>query len=188
VSFSGELSYEIAVPWRQGAFLWKSCMEAGSCLDITPFGVEALMAMRIEKGFLHVGADTDGTTFPQDVGLGGIIARKEADFVGRRSTMQADGRRDDRRQLVGLEMLDGGGPLSAGAHVVAMAQGARVSEGWVTSATHSPTLGRPLALALVTRGRARLAEEVTVWDLGRERRAQIVEGRFFDPAGERMNG
>jgi sarcosine oxidase subunit alpha len=189
VSFSGELSYEIAVPWRRGAELWDACMAAGASFGIIPFGVEALMTMRIEKGFLDVGADTDGTTFPQDVGFGGIMARKSSDFVGRRSTMQADGRREDRRQLVGLEPVDGGGVLAAGAHVIAHGvAGERVSDGWVTSAAYSPTLQRPVALALVTRGQARFGEHVTVWDLGSERRARIVQGRFFDPAGERMNG
>lgn len=189
VSFTGELSYEVAVPWRYGASLWDALMRAGAPYGITPFGVEALMVMRVEKGFLHVGSDTDGTTYPQDLGFGQVVARKKDDFVGRRSTMRPDGLRDDRRQLVGLDVTDGGPPLEIGSHVLPPeAREARGTQGWVTSSVHSPTLGKPLAMALVQRGTQRMGEEVRVWNLGDWRAARIVDARFYDPAGERING
>ena len=188
VSFSGELSYEVAVPWRYGRALWDSMMRAGASYGITPFGIESLMAMRIEKGFLHVGSDTDGTTMPQDVGFGAAIAKKPDDFIGRRSTMRPDGLRADRRQLVGLEPLDKGGAFNPGAHVLATgAVAPAATEGWVTSSVHSPTLNKPVALALVERGGKRLGEIVQVWSLGSGRPALIVDPRFFDPAGERLD-
>ena len=189
VSFSGELSYEVAVPWEFGRSLWDAMMHVGARSDITPFGVEALMVMRIEKGFLHVGSDTDGTTMPQDVGFGGAIAKKPDDFIGRRSTMSPEAMRPDRRQLVGLETLDGAGAFEAGAHVLAgESVEPRVTQGWVTSSVLSPTLGRPLAMALIERGQARIGEAVQVWDLGKVRPARIVELRFYDPAGVRLDG
>ena len=117
VSFSGELSYEVAVPWRYGAALWNGTIGAGAAYGVTPFGLEALMAMRIEKGFLHVGSDTDGTTMPQDLGFGDVVAKKPDDFIGRRSTMTPEGMRADRRQFVGLETLDNGAAFVPGAHV-----------------------------------------------------------------------
>jgi sarcosine oxidase, subunit alpha len=189
VSFSGELSYEVAVPWGYGASLWDAFMRAGRQYRITPFGVEALMVMRLEKGFLHVGTDTDGTTYPQDLGFGPAMAKKKDDFVGRRSTMRPDGLREDRRQLVGLEVTDGGGPLEIGAHVLpGDATVARGTQGWVTSSAVSPTLSRPIAMALVERGQARLGEEVRIWDLDTWRSARIADARFFDPSGERLHG
>ncbi|MFV3075044.1 sarcosine oxidase subunit alpha family protein [Niveispirillum fermenti] len=189
VSFSGELSYEIAVPWGYGAGLWDALMQAGKPHGITAFGVEALMAMRIEKGFLHVGSDTDGTTYPQDIGFGPVIAKKRDDFVGRRSTLRPDALRTDRRQLVGLEVADDGGPLAVGAHVLpAGATAATGTQGWVTSSIHSPTLDRPIAMGLVERGRDRMGDTVRVWDLGQWRTARIADPRFFDPAGERTHG
>lgn len=189
VSFTGELSYEVAVPTRYGAALWEAFMETGRPHDITPFGVEALMAMRIEKGFLHVGSDTDGTTYPQDLGFGSAIAKKKDDFVGRRSIMRADGLRDDRRQLVGLEVADGGPALAVGAHVLPReAVVAEGTQGWVTSSVQSPTLGRPLAMALIERGTERVGEIVKIWDLGSWREARIADPRFYDPAGERLHG
>lgn len=189
VSFSGELSYEVAVPWGYGAALWDAFMRAGRKYGITPFGVEALMAMRIEKGFLHVGSDTDGTTYPQDVGFGAAIEKKPDDFVGRRSTMRPDALRDDRRQLVGLEVTDGGGVIEVGSHILpGDAVKAEGTEGWVTSSVMSPTLRRPLAMALVTRGHSRMGERVRTWHLGKWRSARIADPRFYDPAGVRLDG
>src|SRR3546814_14829108 len=69
VSFSGELGFEISVPWAYGASLWQQLLELGAPEELIPFGIESLMVMRIEKGFLHVGSDTDGATMPQDVGF-----------------------------------------------------------------------------------------------------------------------
>jgi sarcosine oxidase subunit alpha len=189
VSFSGELSYEVAVPWGYGAALWAAAMRAGRRFGITPFGVEALMAMRIEKGFLHVGSDTDGTTLPQDIGFAGAFARKTDDFVGRRSTMRADALRKDRRQLIGLAVEDGGSALEVGSHVLAAERsGKAATQGWVTSSVFSPTLGRPVAMALVAGGRDRIGETVRVWDMGKERTARLVDQRFYDPQGERLDG
>ncbi|HWV61634.1 MAG TPA: sarcosine oxidase subunit alpha family protein [Sphingopyxis sp.] len=189
VSFSGELSYEVSVPWGYGRALWDAMMQAGAPHGITPFGVEALMALRIEKGFLHVGSDTDGTTMPQDVGFGVAVSKKPDDFIGRRSTMTPEGLRGDRRQLVGLETLDAGGAFECGAHIVAAdAKGIGATQGWVTSSVQSPTLGRPLAMALIERGTARIGETVRVWNLGKGRPARIVDPRFYDPAGGKLDG
>ena len=189
VSFSGELSYEVAVPWDQGARLWALCLEEGRDLGVTPFGIESLMAMRIEKGFLHVGSDTDGMTLPQDIGFGTMIAGKKSDFIGRRSTTRPDGRRPDRRQFVGLDVIDGGEALTVGAHVVAQSGDTKgLSEGWVTSSVWSPTLDSPVALAMIQRGTERHGETVTVWDLGQERRARIGQPCRYDSAGDSLNG
>src|SRR6202008_3982323 len=102
VSFSGERSYEINVPADAATDLWRKLLAAGRALDIAPFGLEALMTMRIEKGFLHVGRDTDGTTVPDDLGFGGAVSRKTVDFIGRRSLSLPENRRADRLQFVGL--------------------------------------------------------------------------------------
>src|SRR3546814_2022157 len=59
VSFSGELGFEISVPWAYGASLWQQLLELGAPEELIPFGIESLMVMRIEKGFLHVGSDTE---------------------------------------------------------------------------------------------------------------------------------
>ncbi len=189
VSFTGELSFEIAVPWRAAEALWDALAIAGAPEGIAPFGVEALMTMRVEKGYLHLGADTDGTTLPQDIDFGEIMRKKPMDFVGRRSANRPDGMRVDRRSFVGLAVTDGNpAPLPIGAHVLpAGTTRPQPGEGWVTSSIWSPTLGKPLALAMVAGGQARIGERVRVWDLGTWREAQIAPVCSYDPEGARLN-
>jgi len=185
VSFSGELGYEIHVPARYGGALWEALMSAGAGIGIAPYGIETLLLLRLEKGFLHVGVDTDGTSTPADVGWGGVAARKSADFIGKRSLGRIDSQRADRLQLIGLTAA-GADVLQPGAHV-RCAGTSEGSDGWVTSAAMSPNLDRPIALALLRGGRARLGETVTVHDLDRQALATIVPTSFYDPEGARLH-
>jgi sarcosine oxidase subunit alpha len=84
ISFSGELSYEIAVPANLGRAFWDKLIEAGKEWDITPYGTEALHIMRAEKGFIMIGDETDGTVIPQDLGLDWAISKKKEDYIGKR--------------------------------------------------------------------------------------------------------
>ena len=186
VSFSGELGYEIHVPARYGAALWQSLLSAGATAGVMPYGIETLLLLRLEKGFLHVGVDTDGTTSPADVGWGEVAARKTADFIGKRSLAREDNLRADRLQLVGLTAQDAT-VLLPGAHL-RLAGKASGSDGWVTSAAFSPTLERPIALALLRGGHARLGETLTVHDLDRQAPATVVPTAFYDPEGKRIHG
>jgi sarcosine oxidase subunit alpha len=188
VSFTGELSYEISVAANEAESLWSELMEKGAQFGITPIGLEAWLVLRLEKGFLHVGSDTDGTTNPLDLGFAGMIQKKEGDFVGRRSLLRACDQDPARRQFVGLEPVSPGVPPVAGAHIVTTAGGVRRSEGFVTSAAFSPTLGRYVGLGLLERGRERTNEIVTVFDEGRTMQVRVVKPAFYDPSGERMNG
>ncbi|MGH8130314.1 MAG: sarcosine oxidase subunit alpha family protein [Steroidobacteraceae bacterium] len=185
VSFSGELGFEINVPARYGAAVWRELLRVGADLDVTPYGVETVLLLRLEKGYLHVGVDTDGTTAPADVGWGEIAARKKGDFIGKRSLGRKENLRPDRLQLVGLA-ADDARVLVSGAHLRLL--GTREgSDGWVTSAAMSPALGRPIALALVRGGRARLGKKLTVHDLEKTCEATIVEPAFFDPEDKRVH-
>lgn len=179
VSFTGELGFEVSVPWLHGQALFQRVLAAGA----TPVGIEAWLALRLEKGFIHVGVDTDGTTTADDLGWGPTLARKTGDFVGRRSLQRPDNRRPDRLQLVGVEPA-GDGDLIIGAHVVA---GGR-SQGFVTSALASPTIGRWVGLALVAGGASRIGEVLEADDLGRRIAVRLVEPRFYDPTGDRLRG
>jgi sarcosine oxidase, subunit alpha len=185
VSFSGELGYEINLPARYATSLWRELLAAGADLGVTPYGVETALLLRLEKGYLHVGVDTDGTTSPDDVGFGEIAARKAGDYIGRRSLAREENRRPDRRQLVGLTAEDGR-LLVAGAHL-RLPGTTEGSDGWVTSAATSPALGRPIALALLRGGRSRLGETLEIHDLGRQGRARVVAPAFFDPGGKRVH-
>lgn len=187
-SFNGELGYEINLPAQQTPALLERLWQLGQGFDALPYGVEALMVMRTEKGFLHVGGDTDGTTLPGDIGMDRGIAKKVANFVGRRSLLRPAALDADRMQLVGLVPVDRSTRLPVGAHAVAPPGPPGPIKGFVTSSHHSPNLGHPVALAMLQRGRSRLGERITVHHLGTAIDAEVVATPFFDPTGERLHG
>lgn len=179
VSFSGELSYEIQLPAGQADRMGEVLLQAGKRFDIAPYGIEALEILRIEKGYIHVGTDTDSETQPADIGFGGAIAKKTSDFLGRRALMRRSSTSPNRKQLVGLTSLCGT-TLPVGGHV--RATNGR-SEGFVTSSAYSPTLGRGIALALIEQGQRRLGEVIEVVSLGASWRAEISETVSYDREG-----
>ncbi len=187
-SFNGELGYEINLPALQTPALLERLWELGQDLDAVPCGIEALMVMRTEKGYLHVGGDTDGTTLPGDIGMDRGIAKKAANFVGRRSLLRPAALDPQRMQLVGLVPVDRRTKLPVGAHAVAPPGPPGPIEGFVTSSHHSPSLGHPVALAMLQRGRSRVGERITVHHLGTAFAAEVVATPFFDPRGERLHG
>ncbi len=186
-SFGGELGYELNLPALHTQALLERLWDVGRDFGAVPYGVEALMIMRTEKGFLHVGGDTDGTTLPGDVGMDRGIAKKAANFVGRRSLLRPAARDPDRMQLVGLLPRDRRTKLPVGAHVAGSKPPATI-EGFVTSSHYSPVLGYPVALGMLARGQSRIGDTITVWHLGSAIEAEVVKTPFYDPSGERVNG
>jgi sarcosine oxidase subunit alpha len=187
VSFTGELTYEINVPARAAEAVWTALSTAGAGEGLQPVGLDALLLLRLEKGFLHIGTDTDGTTLPDDVGWGKTAAAKRRDFIGKRSLLLPENARTDRHQLIGLANADGAS-FVIGSHL-RIPGSAHPSDGWITSACNTVQTNQPIGLAMLREGRARLGQEVDIYDLGtRVGRARVVIPPFVDPAGERMNG
>jgi sarcosine oxidase subunit alpha len=186
VSFSGELTYEINVPADKGRELWTALLEEGRSFGIEPFGVDALLHLRMEKGFLHVGADTDGTTVPDDVGFGKPAASKQRHYIGKRSLSLPENVRADRLQLIGLSGV-GAATLPVGSHLRLPGSG-EATDGWITSAGALSTDGTPVAIAMLRAGRSQTGKVVTVHDAGRiVTTARVVTPMFYDPSGARMN-
>ena len=185
VSFTGELSYEIHVPSLAAPMLWNALIAAGAEEGLQPIGLDAVLAMRLEKGYLHIGTDTDGTTVPDDVGWGRAADRKSRDYIGKRSLRLPENRRADRLQLVGL-LAGTGGSLITGAHL--RAPGSREpTDGWITSSGTTGAAGEPIALALLRGGRARIGTDVDLYDAGiRTGSARVVSPPFYDATGSRM--
>ena len=190
ISFSGELSYEIAVPAEQGLAFWQALCAAGEEFGIMPYGTEALHVMRAEKGFIMIGDETDGTVIPQDLGLHWAISKKKSDFLGKRAQERSHMVDPDRWKLVGLETLDGS-VLPDGAYAVgegANANGQRNTIGRVTSTYFSPTLNRGIAMGLVAQGPDRMGEILNFPDLsGNEVKVKLVDPVFYDKNGDRQN-
>jgi len=190
ISFSGELSYEIAVRASEGRAFWDAVLNAGAEFGVTTYGTEALHIMRAEKGFIMIGDETDGTVIPQDLGLDWAISKKKDDFLGKRAQERRHMSDPTRWKLVGLETLDGA-TLPDGAYATAEgsnANGQRNVQGRVTSTYHSPTLGRGIAMGLVLNGPDRMGEILEFPKVdGAVMRAKIVEPVFYDKDGEKQN-
>jgi sarcosine oxidase, subunit alpha len=186
-SFSGELGYEINLPADHVQPLLERLWERAPDFAAVPYGIEALEIMRTEKGYIHIGTDTDGTTLPQDIGFARSIERKAANFVGRRSLLRPAARDPDRFQLVALSPADGRTQLPVGAQIAAAVPPTE-TQGHVTSSYWSPELGCPVALAMLMRGAQRLGEKIRVHHLGAVIDAVVVKAPFIDPKGERLRG
>jgi sarcosine oxidase subunit alpha len=190
ISFSGELSYEVATPSNFGLGLWKAILEAGSEFGIEAYGTEALHVLRAEKGYIVVGDETDGTTTPIDVGLDGLVSKKKADFIGKRSLEQSYLKGPNRKQLVGLLTEDPNEVLPDGAYAVRHVKDKPPMEmiGQVTSSYMSPTLGRSIAMALIENGRSRMGETLSFpLPGGKVVRAKITDTVFYDKEGAKLN-
>ncbi|MFC6687183.1 sarcosine oxidase subunit alpha family protein [Jhaorihella thermophila] len=190
ISFSGELSYEIAVPACRGRAFWDLLLKEGAEFGVMPYGTEALHIMRAEKGFIMIGDETDGTVIPQDLGLHWAISKKKDDYLGKRAQQRSHMTDPNRWKLVGLETLDGS-VLPDGAYAVAEGvneNGQRNVQGRVTSTYFSPTLGRGIAMGLVLHGPDRMGEvlEFPGTD-GKAFKAKIVSPVFYDKDGEKQN-
>ena len=190
VSFSGERAFELAVPALYGDAAMRALMEAGAEFGITPYGTEALGAMRIEKG--HAGGpEVNGQTTAADLGLGKMMSAKK-DFVGRVLAGRPALAAPDRAVLVGVKPVDPSKRLTAGAHFIPLGHPARVEndQGHLTSVAWSPSLGHDVGIGFLALGRERIGERIRAVDLlrGRDIECDVVSPVFIDPAGERTRG
>jgi len=175
LSFTGEVSYELHHDVVRSVGLWRDLLELGQDLGVRPHGLETLLTLRLEKGHVIVGQDTDFDSTPRRLGLDGLAHLDKADFVGRRALVRTNRLPLDRR-LVGLE-LSGPAPAEG-----ALIWSDGVAAGQVTSSAWSPALGKAVMLGwLRTSGHGALADEVVVDG----RRARRVTTPFYDAGGDR---
>ncbi len=190
VSFSGELGFEINIAPDHARAVWEAVWTAGQAHGLTPYGTETMHVLRAEKGFIIVGQETDGTATPDDVGLTWAIGKAKPDFVGKRSLARPAMSDPGRKQLVGLLTQNPGTVLEEGAQIVIQPGQAPPMKliGHVTSSYHSAVLGRSIALAMVSGGRARMGQTLYSPNPGGDIPVQVVSPVFYDPEGERVNG
>jgi sarcosine oxidase subunit alpha len=163
-------------------------MEHGKAWNITPYGLETLDVLRIEKGHLSIGTEIDGRRTADDLGLGKMLSRKK-DFVGRalsqRPAMIAGG----RQQLIGL-ISEQNEPIPHAAHLSDKEldqNGCAESLGYLTAAIYSPVMDHYIALGFLKNGRQRIGD--TVWAhspiAGQSIRLKVTSSCFYDPEGVR---
>ncbi len=182
VGFVGELGYEIHMPTNSLINVWNGLLEAGRSSQIKPFGVEAQRLLRLEKGHLIFGQDTDGNTNPFEVNLGWGVSLKKDRFYGRNSLKNL--KENVTRKLVGFEMNDLRGLEIKENNLTVVNNDIT---GRVTSVNFSPTLKKIIGLAMVDNP---FYQDETVQirlDDGSTLDASIVPSNFYDPENERQN-
>jgi sarcosine oxidase subunit alpha len=186
IGFTGELSYEIHVPAAYGLFVWEQLMKKGADLNVGPFGLEAQRIMRLEKGHLIVGQDTDGVTQAHAAGLDWLVKLDKDDFAGMPELAWERARTDGMR-LVALQPADRRLVPPEASQIV---NGSGAIEGRITSSRYSPTLERSICLGLLSTSLARPGSAVTVQlPDGRRVGATVTEHlAHFDPEGTRLRG
>ena len=183
VSFTGELSFEVNVSPRHMLSLWEKIMDEGEEFDILPVGSEASHVLRVEKGFLSLGHEVDGTVDPYDLGMGWLMSKKKVDYIGKRSIDLRRSSGKVRRELVGLlpndpnEAIPEGAPITPNGKKVA-------TEGFTTACVWSVVNNRWVGLALLENGRARYGEEACVRIKDRIISAKITRPVHHDPDGK----
>jgi methylglutamate dehydrogenase subunit C len=181
-SYSGERAFEVYVEGTLAAAVWAALEDAvtaqGGCL----YGLEAMEFLRIEKGHLVVGGEVDGRMTPHDLALDKML-NKAGGYIGAsglsRPALSAPG----RRQLVGLEAIEGNIPEGS----MLISREGEAPQGHVTAAAFRIIEGGSIALGHLEGGFARGGEELiaTSPTRGQKARVRVVAPHFYDTAGER---
>ncbi len=187
LSFTGELSYELHHAAADASRLWRRLLEAGTGFDVQPHGLETLLRLRLEKGHIVIGQDTDYDSTPRRLGHEWAVDLNKGDFVGRQAILRTNKQPPDRR-LAAFRLIEPP-PAESGASLegAAIRAGDRYA-GYVTSAASREAdagaaagTGVPMLGWLYMDDEGGLPREVTV--AGRP--ARRIDGPFYDPDGER---
>ncbi|MGC6517034.1 MAG: 2Fe-2S iron-sulfur cluster-binding protein [Candidatus Puniceispirillaceae bacterium] len=190
ISFSGERAYEVYIEAAYAKSFWQKLVSFLDEFDGVCYGLEALGALRIEKG--HVtGAELEGRVTLEDAGFAAMASSKK-DYVGnvlrRRPALQ---NHQERQQLVGIMPVDNNQTFGAGAILCAPDNLAGFGDGWISAVTHSPALGHWIGLGFAKGGYKQwegthliAADPVNM----RQVAVKLVSPHMFDPKGERMHG
>jgi aminomethyltransferase len=203
--YTGDLGYEIWIPWKDAVTVWDALMKEGRQFDIHPTGMLALDVARIEAGLILIDVDYSSSKkalietqkfYPDEIGLGKLVHLKKDNFIGRKALIAAT-RRGTPRRLVGLEIdwthveqlyekvgLAPQAPSQASRVAVPVFKGKR-QIGKATSTTWSPILKKMIALASVETSESTVGNavemEITIEAVRYNARATVVELPFYNP-------
>ncbi len=187
LGFVGELSYELHVPSSYMQTLWDIVEEAGKEFGIQPFGLEAQSTLRMEKGHVILGSESEQRTTLHDIGLGFLWYRDkpEAGTIGAAALKQTENQAE-RLKLVGFKMED---PASSGVPKDGSIVVDTRIRGYVCTARYSYALKEPAGMALVDEALASVGRRLSIYEdgcCGRLISAKVVPMPFYDPEGKRM--
>ncbi|NND04706.1 MAG: hypothetical protein HKN91_18190 [Acidimicrobiia bacterium] len=178
LSFTGELSFELHHPVDRSVELWRALMELGAEYDIVPHGLEALEQLRLEKGHILIGVDSDYDSTPRRLHHEWAVNMNKGDFIGRQALLRTNDIPLDK-MLVGLTVEGPAAPFEGAA-----IWNGDAYAGYVTSSTWSPILQKAVMLGWVDLVDEHLPESVVIEGLT----ASISMPPFYDPDGGRARG
>lgn len=172
LSFTGEASFELHHPLHRSVELWRTLMAEGRALGIKPHGLQALFGMRLEKGHVIVGMDTELDSSPRRLGMEWAVKMDKPYFVGLDALKRVEPLPDHRR-LFGFTM-DSPAPV----------EGAPIYDngtivGHVSSSFDSPLLAKAVMLGWIKR--TPFPDIVTI----NGRTATVSAPPFYDAEGKR---
>jgi aminomethyltransferase len=170
--YTGEDGFEIYLSPGAAEKVFRALLDAGRSQGVLPCGLGARDTLRLEAKMALYGNDIDDTVTPWEADLGWIVKMGKGDFTGR-GALEKQKAEGVPRKLAGFEMLDRG--------IARHGYGARTASGSgiVTSGTHSPTLGKPIGLALLPASASPVGSGFEVDIRGRAARARVVETPFY---------
>ena len=203
--YTGDLGFEIWMPWKQAVTVWDELMKKGKPFDIHAAGMLALDVARIEAGLILIDVDYNSSKkalieqqkfYPQEIGLGKLVHFDKENFIGKRALL-AQKKNGFARKLVGLEVdwthveelferagLAPQAPSQASRVHVPVYKG-KTQIGKATSTTWSPVLKKMIALASLDSNAAQLGSrvemEITIEAVRQNVRAKVVEMPFYNP-------
>ncbi len=181
VTYSGDLGYELYVSVQEQAALYRTLAEAGEGLGLRPFGMRAMMSLRLEKSFGSWLREYRPDYTPAETGLERFIAFDKGDFIGRDAAAR-EREQGPKRRLVTL-VVDAG-DADAIADEPIWKDGAVV--GFVTSGGFAHYVGKSVALGFVPTAMAEDGQRFEIEILGEMRQATLAARPLFDPEGRRM--
>jgi dimethylglycine dehydrogenase len=182
LSVTGELGYEINCRALEQTRLRRTLLEAGRDLGVKEYGYNALLSLRLEKSFGIWSAEFTQDRTPRMTGMDRWIAWDKGDFLGRKAALAESKGPPPEHELVTLE-IDAVDADPSGYEPV-WRSGAMV--GFVTSGGYGHTIGKSLAMALVSPEVAVIGAELSVHIVGAERKARVIAPSPYDPAGKAM--
>ena len=204
--YTGDLGYEIWVPWNDAVKVWDALMDKGKQFDIHAAGMLALDVARVEAGLLLIEVDYTSSKkaliasqkySPYQLGFGKMVHLEKENFIGKAALAQ-DQKNGVARQLVGLEInwpeveerfdkfgLTPAAPTQASRVAVPVYLGEK-QVGKATTTTWSPVLKKMIALASVETAHSqldtKLQMEITIEAVRQKVTAKVVKIPFFNPA------
>jgi dimethylglycine dehydrogenase len=183
VTYTGDLGYEIYVAPRYQVALYEALREAGEELGLRPFGMRAMMSLRLEKSFGAWLREYRPDYTAAETGLDRFISFAKNDFIGRDAAMAERSDPPQRKLCTFVVDADDADvwadePIWKDDQVV----------GFVTSGGYAHYVDESVALGLVPRDLAQQENEFEIEILGDRRPARLINDALLDPKGTRMRG